>query len=351
MSESLTIDRDDDAIDQPRHGGQRPQREPRHQQPDPVTIEMPSAEDDSEAIVAESARQIQQHDRQVAESRRLAADAQARATAAEQALVQTNAARLTDQEALLAGVLESSKNEQAAARLAIRSAREIGDTDAEADAIEALAQATYRSSQASGDLAQIRAVQAQQPARPRQASQQPAQNGPTPEAQAWIDSHPAYLTDMVYRGAANEAHNAAVAAGLPEGSQHYIDHIDRLMEDHFGAGHGQSGRQNAPPRRDANVRNTSLPPSRGQGAQAGGYKRVQTILTAEPLLVQDRGNGMSVKFSSDEQRRDFEEGARISKMSLAAYVKDHIDIAKERAAGGDGNLITTEGARFGSDKR
>ena len=348
MSEALTIEHDGDAGQEPRRGGQRPQREARHQQADPVTIELPSAEDDSEAIVAASARQIQQHDRQVAESRRVAAAAQARANAAEQALQQTNVARMNDQEALLAGVLESSTNEMAAARLAIRSAREVGDTDAEADAIQALSQATYRQSQVTGELGQLRAMKQQVP-RPRQ---QQTQNGPTPEAQAWIDSHPAYLTDMVYRGAANEAHNTAIAAGLPEGSQAYVDHIDNLMEQHFGEGHGQSGRPVQPQRRDADVRNTSLPPSRGQGAGAGGYKRIQTILTKEPLLVQERaGNAMSVKFFSDEQRRDFQEGADACRMPLQEYVLDQINIAKERDAGGTGDLITTEGARYGSDRR
>ena len=363
-SDTLTIETDSgEHVRQPRER-ERPVRDRVQPERDSaITIETVTADGvDPTEIVARSADQIKQADRSVAEARRAAAVATQRQQAAELALQQSQADRIIDHGAVLAATVESAKSEQAAARTAMRAAREIGDIEAEMEATETRSAATHRLTQASGELAQVRAIT--QNSRRNQPAPVQQQSGRSAEAQAWLDSHPAFNSDLAYRGVAIEAHNDALRFGLSEGSRAYVDHIDRIMEETYGEGHGQTA---APPRQpprsqqDMSGRNgragdrtgSALPPSRGGGGGGGGWEKVSTILTpGTPLLVQNQGGGkMTVKFSSHTQQADFQEGADACKMSLNDYVLDQISIAKEIASGGNGDLVVGEGQTFGRNDR
>lgn len=348
MSETLTID--DDAPEQ-RPGGRQRDTSRRHRpEPEgynepPVTFEQGGLISPEDAL-ADSRAQIERAETRALEAQRLAAAASQREQQAAQQLAATTAARATDHHAVVASVVETAKAEQASARIAYRTAREAGDIDAEIAATEAMSSANVRLANAQGELARIQAQPKPQQAPPQQ--QQAA--GPSPEAQRWIDEHPAYQTDAAYRGRALAAHEDAVRSGCIEGSPAYIRFIDQEMTATYGEGHGRTAgaqplrqgnqqdmNRNQPPRSD------SAPPSRGnsQGAAGhGGFVRQST--PAGDLLVKKNGTGgMSIRFTSDEQRAAFEDAASFSKMSLAEYSKSMLE-------GGSDDLKIGEGQRFGA---
>lgn len=341
MSESLTIDADPGEV-VTRQRRQRPERPEREAPAERVAIEGVDETLSPEAALADSARQLQDRDRAVAEERRRARDAEQRARAAEAEAANARVARVTDHQAIVGQAIEGAKAEQQSARLAKRAAREAGDIDAEMAADEALGTATFRLSQATAELEALKRQPVQQPQR---------QAGRSAAAQQWLDEHPRFNTDRKYRGAAAEAHSEAIRAGNPEGSQEYVDYIDNIMRQEFGENHGredQPDRGQQPMNNPGRAASTTVPPSRGSGGQTqGGFRPVKTLLDQEPLHVQRQpGGGMRIRFASARQQADFEEGAATCRMSLADYVQDQIRIVEEREAGGTGDLVTGEGARF-----
>jgi hypothetical protein len=254
--------------------------------------------------------------------------------------------------------LEGAKAEQNAAKMAIRSAREMGDVDAELAAQEAFSGASYRIAQATGELEYLKA-------QPRPSQQRQA-GGRTPEAQRWLDEHPRFNTDRKYRGVAIDAHNEAIREGNPEGSPQYVDYIDRVMAQEFGENHGHDdGHDETTDHQDPGARRpmnnqqrrpaaTAVPPSRGSGA-GNGWKTMKTPLG--DLLVQDRSDGTrGIKFPNAKTQSDFEEGAMLDKRAsqspenfrkaLAEYANEQVEIAREIAAGGNGDLVIGEGRSF-----
>lgn len=348
MSESLTIPAHTDTVSR-QVRRDRPDRQARYEPETPETTIEVADGPSPEAIIADGARQLQEKDREVAESRRIAREAQQREQAARREVEQARANQVTDRQAIIAQALEGAVAEQRAARATIRSARDAGDVDAEMSAVEALSAATFRVTQATAELEAAKSMRAAQP----QQTQQQSAYAPSPEAQKWLDEHPRYNTDRVYRGAAHEAHNEAVRQGMPSGSPQYIDYIERVMTAEFGENHGQAqsgGRsQPVPNERDRGPSaRDGVPPSRGAGGGVnGGFQQVRTALHKDPVMVQRGANGsMKIRFSSTEQQKDFQEGADTCRMSLADYVLDHINVADEISAGGSGDLVRGEGAKF-----
>jgi hypothetical protein len=342
MSDTVTItaDNGDTYVRQPRNRRERDAPEV-HVEAEVITPEL---------AVEDAREQLQAKDRQVAEARRVAREADQRRQAAEAQVIQAQEGRVNDRQTVVAQALEGAKSEQAAAKLAIRSAREMGDVDAELAAQEAFQGSTYRIAQATGELEYLRA-------QPR-PSAQPQRTGRSAEAQQWLDDHPRFNTDRVYRGVATDAHNEALREGHSEGSRSYVDYIDQIMTREFGEGHGQAedNQQGARPMAQPARRpgSTSLPPSRG-GGTGSGWKTVKTELG--DLLVQERSDGTrGIRFPNAKTQADFEEGALLDKRAsrspedfkraLAEYANEHVIIAQEQADGGNGDIVRGDGRAF-----
>lgn len=363
MSEALTItaDNGETFVRQPRRD--RPDRPARETAEPSVSIEGAVQTISPEDALADSRTQLQAKDREVAESRRLAREAQQREAAALAEVTRARETQVVDRQAVVAQAIETAKAEQLTARAAIRSAQETGDPEALSDAIEQLSGASTRFNQASGELAWLKT----QPKPPPPTRQ----HQPSASAQKWLDEHPRYNTDEAYRSTAEGAHASALRANKTEGSDAYIQYIEQIMTKVYGEGHGQSDDGMAPPdqgeQRPMNgpqqrrLAPTGVPPSRGGGnGSGGGWKTVATELG--DLLVQDRPDGtMGVRFPNAKVQSDFHEGAMLDKrashgpegfnQALAEYVKEHVAIAREIAAGGNGDLVRGEGRTYGRDDR
>lgn len=348
MSATLTVDGGETLVRQPRRD-----RAERHEQSQPeTTIEITPTE-----ALADSRSQLQAKDREVADARRAEREARQRQQAAEIEVQQARVAQVSDRQVLVGQAMETAKVEQASARTAMKNAQEMGDAEGMAAAVEALSGATYRFSQASGELEYLKAQARVQP-RP-----QPTQSGRSPDAQRWLDEHPRFNSDKAYQGRAIVAHNDALAAGLPDGSREYVEYIERELTSHYGEGHGDIQQEQQPMNEMARApRATALPPSRGAGGQSagGGWKTVETELG--PLLVQERSDGTrGIRFPNPKVQSDFEEGAMLDKRAshspeafrraLGEYVNDHIEIAREIANGGTGDLVRGDGRTYGRDDK
>lgn len=340
MSGTNVIEGDDEVITR-RSRADRPAREV-HREPEPpeVVVEEGSRVSPEDAL-AEAHRQLAESDARTAAARKAQREADSRARAAEAAAAQAAAGRTTDRVGVVDANLSAAREAQANARTAYRLAKEAGDIDAEIAASEALATATQRLNTADAEKEWLKNNA------PKQA---PAQaTGMSDAAKRWVDDHPAYYSDRKYQATAHIAHEEAIRAGQREGSQEYVDFIDRVLTEEYGDGHGQTDsgdRRVTQPNRAAPSRQSSAaPPSRGSGG-GNGYKSVKIPRLGEIQYRDQAGGGRSIKIPDPAMRAAFEEYATLAHMSLSDYANDQVEHALEVAAGGRGDLIMGEGSRY-----
>ena len=342
-------------------GGETVTRTPRSERPQTVVADAPddvsvltgegNAPDSLEAMLAASEAALAERDRQLADTNRRAQQAADEARQARDAAARANQGRVQDRAALVASTIEAASADKASATLALRTARESGDFDAEVKAQEMLASALYRHTQATAELNQMRAGGAQQPVQRDQGQQQPHQ--PSEAAQRWLDSHPRYHTDRAYRAVAVGGHTAALEAGLAAGSQEYVDFIDNLVASVYGPNHGTGdaapitrGQPMQQHQQQPSSTSSAGPSNRGGGGSAaGGGNVVQTLLG--PVAVTRRGGQIAqvrlLPRGGTDVTEDWKEGATIAGMDLGEYVKEQVLIAEERSAGGTGGWVHGDG--------
>lgn len=308
-----------------RSRAERPAREI-HREPDTsVVIEEDGADSVSpEEALADTTRQLRERDDQLATARRMQREAEQRRAEAERVAATTRGSASVT-------AIEAATAEQSAAEAAYIRAREAGDLAAEIAANKALSAATMRLAAATYEADQLKSqAPAQQAAR---------QNGPSPAAQAWLDAHPAYHTDRKYRGTAEVAHGEAVRAGMPVGSQEYVDYIDQIMTQEYGAGHGQTGQREVTAPRQGR---SAAPPSHNHGGNRAGWKSVRVPAVGE-IQFQIGADGQPGRIkASQEILANLKEAAEFSRMSLEDYAKDLVQGSIE----GNPDLIRGEGGRY-----
>lgn len=330
--------------------------DPDRETPPSVTFEAISDEPDPEEAMAEARRQLAASQQQTAEARRAARQAQQAAQHATAQAHEAATARLTDREIAITSVLDSATAELVAAKAAYRAARESGNIEDEITAQEALSRATTRETAAKTELERIKAA----PKPAAQPQQSNPQGGPqmSAEAQAWIDSHPAFNADDEYHAMAILGNNRAIKAGHTEGSQSYVDFIDKFLEEKYGEGHGQiggnqqvqqpRGRQQQQQRSNAG---DGIPPSRHTGAGRGGWKDVPTDLGTVHFQKGSDG-ALRVRFADKNTHENFIEGAKTSfralydrdpDRALADFAEEHINEFLE----GGGTIKNGDGRSYG----
>lgn len=333
---------------------ERPQREVHREEPEkPASLVIEDSGHDDitpEEALADSRRLLQEADRRTADAQKRQREAERRAADSQAQAQQAAAGRQSDRQTVVTQAIDAAKAEGTTAAVAYKLARESGDIEAEIAASQAIADARMRLHEAQREHDQIKAQPA---AQPKQGNQF------TPETQRWLDDHPAFFSDKRYERLARAAHDEAIRSGHRDGSQSYVDYIDGIMEEEYGEGHGQAPQPAAkgdrPVRESRASGGGTLPPSRrGNGqSSAGAGKTVKTGLGPLTLQVQSDGS-RRIKFSSPDQRANFEEGAKISfphkydrnpAQALADYVNEHIDHAQEIEAGGRGDIVYGEGSR------
>ncbi len=318
-SDSLTIDVDGEAVT----------RQPRQERPEPerkepaVEVATDAAFSHPDDLLAESQAALEKSERE-----REAAQSEAQrhrndAAQARNAAAQANMARAGDRAAAVASAMESAKADQTAAKMALRTARDAGDMDAEIAAQEMLSSALYRYNQASGELNWLNEQGKHAPQPQRQA--QPAGDGLSDAARAWINDHPQFNTDAVYRGVATAAHEQAINDGMTADSPAYFRHINAAVA-RFEKGREapqEKPMSNGGARPNGNGHTSSAAPSNRGGA--GGGSRSGTVNTLlGPVSVSEMANGKIRIDIPPNSRADWEEAASINQMTLGEYAYDQV---------------------------
>jgi len=345
-SDTLVVDDGEELVGRrPRAGSEREMTEKGPE----IEIEADSPPTDPEAAVENARRQIEASTRATEAAQAAQRDAEAAAARAQADAAQAQQARIGDRAQTLAANVEAAKAEAARAKAALKAARETGDIDAEADAFAAISGAEARAVQNSALLEQLKQSAAAAP-RPQQQNQ-PARQGYSPAAQAWIAQRPRFNAETSYRKVAEGAHETALQSGIIEGSPAYFRHLDEQLGQVFGADHinpkgGQQQRMDNPGQGRQTPPAGGARPSggNGSGGGGGGASEVHTLLG--PVKVTRRaGGGVGLQIPP-HLRADFEEGAKVAGMTLSNYTMEQVKIAQERQAGGSGGLVQTEGATY-----
>lgn len=335
---------------------ERPERMVHREEENPsVTIDASVAPSPSEAL-ADSRRQLQDRDRQLTAERAARAEAERARHAAEQQAAAHAHARSNDRLTAAAAALEAATAEQQAAELAWEAAEEAGDIKQKIAAQKQLSTATFRVASASAEVEQLKQ---QQPTQPTQTQQQPNPNQPSAAAQRWIAEHPRFTAgqrpdaspeDREYFADAMAAHHAAIAAGYPSNSEAYIEAINQRMDRLYP----EDGNTAPPPRRqETNMRDDTAPPSRGSAGRQG-WRTAKVNLGENGAIAtieyREEGGGRRVRFGSERDRANFEDGAKTCfpslweknpKEALGEYVNDHIEHIMEGSPDlkiGDGRI-------------
>lgn len=160
------------------------------------------------------------------------------------------------------------------AKAAYIQARQDGDLDAEANALDAMNEARTNKTQLEAGLTQLKAM----PAPQRQASDPVekliASTNMTPRAASWLRAHPEYVTDPKKNQRLLAAHNMAVTTeGIKDGSDEYYDLVE-----------GYLGTKAAPAREE---RRQEAGDTVSEGAHATGGRSA----SAPPAAPVTRGGG------------------------------------------------------------
>lgn len=332
MSESLTID----PLDGPEQRRGRMERSERSMSDvviDPVVIDE-GAPLTPENAAADTAKLLREAENRTAAAEQRATEARTREQEAMRVAQLANAGRAQDRTAAVASAVEAASSDAERAESAYVAARENGDAVAEAKALREMSGAEFRLNQAKGELETLKA----QPTVIREPAQ-PQGGEIGPESRKWINDHPRFNTDNAYKQAALAAHAEALTDGILAESPAYFRHINSRMEQFEGQGRQMDRRQE--PRRE---QFSGAPPSRGNGRGASASNTVQTLLG--PVTVNRRADGVMGIQIPPHLRADFEDGARITGMTLADYAHQQVQIADERRDGGNGGLIETESQTY-----
>lgn len=288
-----------------------------------VEPEAPSGPTPEEALAA-SRKAIQ-----AAEDQTRAARQREQQTAAQ--LEQMRHSQQQDQTAVLTSAVEASTAERERHSHAWQAAMEAGDWSAAAKHNSDLAMATARLERASGELAMLKAGAKRQQDQPRQ------QDSVSRASQDWINSHPEFSR---HRDALVLKHQELVNDGVQVDSPRYFRELDteygRLTE---GGQRQQNGGRQVADRQQFD----GAPPSRGGSGEGGQGHKVRTLLG--DVYVRQVGEQRFIQIPQ-HIRADFDEGAKVVGMSVAEYADEQVKIAQERAAGGSGGLIQSEGNTY-----
>ena len=268
----------------------------------------------------------------VQRSEQAARDAHQREQQAQQELQRVKASQQQDQVAVLASVVEASTAERDRHAAAWQQAMEAGDFPAAGKINTELMAAISRLDRATADLAVSKAGTTQRQ-QPQGGQQQPAVSN---RSQDWINSHPEFNR---HRDALILKHQELVNDGVQADSPRYFRELDSEYDRLTGKGGDLAGGDRG---MSSDRGFGGATPSRGSGS-GGSSHTIDTLLGPVGYRV---SNGQEFIAIPPHLRPRFEEGAKDCGMSLIAYTKDQIEIAKERRAGQTGGMIESEGRTY-----
>lgn len=267
--------------------------------------------------------------------------ARQQAQEAQAEVVRVRAGQQQDQAAVLASAVEASTAERDRHAQAWQAAMEAGDFQAAAGHNKDMAMATAKLERASGELAMVRAGADQ---RQRQSAAASAQQSAVSQATMnWVAAHKEFDR---HRDALILKHKEILNDGVTVDSPRYFRELD-VEYDRLTGGGGQQDMGSGDRQHPRQQHFDGAPPGRGNGGSTGGgSSQSGTVQTLLGPVNERRVNGQRFITIPAHLRPDFAEGAKVVGMSIEDYAADQIDIARERAGGGTGGLISGEGNKY-----
>jgi membrane protein involved in colicin uptake len=327
---------------------ERPQRQVHRDDEPEVHLEVTNEPSPEEAL-AETRRQLEETQRRAQTAERARREAEQQAAAAHQQAAAATSARQTDRATVIESVIAAARSEEDAAEAAYARARNEGDVAAEAAAMRAMNAAAVRRETAQRELDWAKANP------PQQQQKAPQQNGSnfSPATQKWLDEHPAFFSDKRYERLARAASDEAIRQGHADGSQAYVDYVDRLMAEEYGEGHGQVNDRQPPTRQEPRGNGAATPSRRSMTGNSGGMKEV--VIPRVGTIKYKREGGNLRTTMNEDMRAAFDEFAQISfpkeyaanpQRAIGLYVKDQIEHAEEVARGERGDIVFGDGGKW-----
>jgi hypothetical protein len=339
--------------------GRRPMRDrpPRevHREPEVVV----DVDDDisPEVALAETRRQLEESQQRAATAERMRQDAQRREAEAQRQAQAATSARQTDRTTVIESIIAAARSEEDAAEAAYARARNEGDVAAEAAAMRAMNAAMVRRETAQRELewSKSNPPQTQQTA----PQQQPQQTGSrfSPETQAWLDAHPAVFSDPRYERLARAASDEAIRKGHADGSQAYVDYVDRIMAEEYGEGHGQVGTQmndRDAPRSEPRGNGAATPSRRSLSGNTGGMKEA-VIPRIGAFKYKREANGALRTTMNEDVRAAIDEGAATCfpkvyaenrNRAVGMFIQEYVDHSEEVARGEKPDIVFGDGGKL-----
>jgi hypothetical protein len=322
-----------------------------------VTEAEPAEPVDPEKHVAEITKSLQNANSTAENEHRRANDEAQRRQRAERENQDLKKFAKTSQHAVVAAAVETTGNELARAKQALVTARGAGDVDGEAKALGDIAAAAALNAHAKQELASLDVADPTSPAGKMvdpgtQTTQQTTRQAPTMDArsQAWVDAHPRFRNDQVYRKAVMDAHNQAInELKIPEFSEAYFAHMDGAAAAIARGEDPTSGADNMTDPTDpkpAPKRGASFQGARpnGNGASPGATKTYKTPIS--DLTVTTRADGTKTIRVPPTAVAEYKEYAEINGMKYEDYIQGLVGIEEEKGDGRYPGIITTEGGIY-----
>lgn len=229
-------------------------------------------------------------------------------------------ARVGDRESQIVASIAAADMALASAGAAFRAARESGDVEAEAKALDLLGDAKFEHKKWTEEKAKLEAAKPQILADAKKKAEAPQGNAEyDAAANQWVAEHPLMNTDKEYTADALDAHTAAMARGHAPGSPAYLGHINTTLTRLYGKNHGHAADDDD--KADTGARNgASMAASPGRESSSGFSHNGLRLITGSDGKYQVSGNIPA----------EWRDAAKWSKMTEADYCVAQLLAAKER---------------------
>lgn len=227
-------------------------------------------------------------------------------------------ARLNDRKNQIAASITTAEMALASANTTFRAARESGDIDAEAKALDLLADAKLEHKTWSAEKVKLEALEPQILAEAKKKTEAPQGNAEyDAAANQWIAEHPLMNKDQDYTDAALDAHAAALARNYAPGSPQYLSHINGTLTRIYGKNHGRPDDSAGEKRNDGGSSTAAAPGRESTGGFSSHGLRLVTNADGKHSI-------------SGNIPADWRESAKICKMTEVDYCVEQLLIAKQR---------------------
>lgn len=311
MGEALESDDDVVSTRDPEPSSDPPARRPRTATPNPEPKYDEPADDppDPQKIIADQAAKLRAAEERANAVERERLEWQQQRDALQRERDEATQGQSQATRSSLDAAITAEERRIQAAKQQFRHAREAGDFDAEEQALDQMQEARARhlalqrekQSWDQWEEHQKRERENVSP-QPKAPQQRPAQQY-APEAQRWVEEHPRFNEDPVYRGIVMGAHEKAVRDGAAPNSRLYFQMIDQAVSrferlESLDRDDGERTPDPPPRRQQPSAASMAPSPSRGSGERKGREPSPEAVARKMGLTVDDlrswaRTSGMS----------------------------------------------------------